>query len=68
MSDFEEVEILLAEDSDTDAEMTLRALRKKGIANSVTRVKDGASALDSFTPEATTLNAPTGTRKSFSWT
>ena len=46
MSDFEEVEILLAEDSDTDAEMTLRALRKKGIANSVTRVKDGASALD----------------------
>ena len=24
MSDFEEVEILLAEDSDTDAEMTLR--------------------------------------------
>ena len=46
MSDFEEVDILLAEDSDTDAEMTLRALRKKGIANSVTRVKDGASALD----------------------
>jgi two-component system, response regulator len=46
MSDFEEVEILLAEDSDTDGEMTLRALRKKGIANNVTWVKDGESALD----------------------
>ena len=46
MSDFEEVDILLAEDSDTDAEMTLRALRKEGLANSVTWVKDGESALD----------------------
>src|SRR6476646_9999356 len=46
MSNFEQVEILLAEDSDTDAEMTLRALNEKGIANSVTWVKDGESALD----------------------
>jgi len=46
MSNFEQVEILLAEDSDTDAEMTLRALRKEGLANSVTWVKDGESALD----------------------
>jgi CheY-like chemotaxis protein len=46
MSDSEEVEILLAEDSDTDGEMTLRALRKNGIANNVTWVKDGEAALD----------------------
>jgi CheY-like chemotaxis protein len=46
MSNFEEIEILLAEDSDSDAEMTLRALREKGLANSVTWVKDGESALD----------------------
>lgn len=41
-----EVEILLAEDSDADAEMTLRALRSKAVANRVVRVRDGAAALD----------------------
>ena len=46
MSDFEEVDILLAEDSDTDGEMTLRALRKKGITNNLTWVRDGEEALD----------------------
>ena len=46
MSEFEEVDILLAEDSDTDGEMTLRALRKKGIANNLTWVRDGEEALD----------------------
>ena len=46
MSDFAEVEVLLAEDSDTDGEMTLRALRKNGIANNVTWVKHGEAALD----------------------
>ena len=46
MSDFEQVEILLAEDSDTDAEMTIRALRRHNLANQLVRVKDGAEALD----------------------
>jgi two-component system, response regulator len=46
MSEFEEVDILLAEDSDTDGEMTLRALRKKGISNNLTWVRDGEEALD----------------------
>ena len=46
MSELEEVDILLAEDSDTDGEMTLRALRKKGIANNLTWVRDGEEALD----------------------
>jgi CheY-like chemotaxis protein len=41
-----QVEILLAEDSDADAEMTIRALRQKNLANNLVRVKDGAEALD----------------------
>lgn len=46
MTDFEQVEILLVEDSPTDAEITLRALRKHNLANRVLWVKDGAEALD----------------------
>lgn len=43
---FEMVDILLAEDSDADAEMTLRALRKHNIGNAVHRVRDGQEAID----------------------
>src|SRR5256885_10859470 len=39
-------EILLAEDSPEDAEMTLRALRRHNLANRVHWVKDGEAALD----------------------
>jgi len=39
-------EILLVEDSQTDAELTLRALKLKQFANQVTWVKDGAEALE----------------------
>jgi len=46
MSELEPVEILLVEDSHTDAEMTIRALKQQGLANGVTWVKDGAEALD----------------------
>ena len=46
MDDLEPVEILLVEDSHTDAEITMRALKKEGLANRVTWVKDGAEALD----------------------
>jgi two-component system, response regulator len=46
MSEFDAIEILLVEDSDTDAEMTLRALQKHGLAQHLRRVKDGAEALD----------------------
>jgi two-component system response regulator len=42
----EQVEILLAEDNAEDAEMTMRALRKRNLANHVHWVKDGAEALD----------------------
>jgi len=40
------VEILLVEDSASDAEMTLRALKKNNLANKCLRVVDGAAALD----------------------
>ncbi len=42
----EEVEILLAEDSDTDAELCIDALRRSNLANRLIRVKDGAEALE----------------------
>jgi len=41
-----EVEILLVEDNPHDLEMTLRALRKNNLANSITSVTDGEAALD----------------------
>jgi two-component system response regulator len=46
MDNLKTVEILLVEDSDDDAELTMRALRKKRLANQVHRVKDGAEALE----------------------
>ena len=46
MSNNHEVEILLVEDSPRDAEMTLRALRKRNLANHIVHVKDGEEALD----------------------
>lgn len=46
MTEFQHVDILLAEDTATDAEMTIRALRKRGLANSLIWVKDGREALD----------------------
>jgi two-component system, response regulator len=42
----EDVEILLVEDSASDAEMTIRALKKNNLANKLLHVKDGAAALD----------------------
>jgi two-component system response regulator len=43
---FEQIDILLVEDSTEDAEMTLRALRKNNLANHVHWVKDGEEALE----------------------
>ena len=40
------VEILLVEDNPRDVEMTLRALKKRNLANNVHVAKDGAEALD----------------------
>src|SRR4030095_590427 len=46
MNDFDALEIWLAEDSEADAEMTIRALSGKHLTNRLVRVKDGAEALD----------------------
>ena len=46
MGDVENLEILLVEDSDQDAEMTMRTLKKRGIANDIARVRDGVEALE----------------------
>ena len=46
MQELREIEILLAEDSASDAEMALRALKKSNLANSVTWVRDGVEALE----------------------
>jgi CheY-like chemotaxis protein len=44
MSD--EIDILIVEDNPHDLELTLRALRKRGLANRITTLMDGADALD----------------------
>jgi two-component system, response regulator len=46
MDEFEAVDILLAEDSDADAEMIVRALRKGSVVNKLVRVHDGVEALE----------------------
>jgi two-component system, response regulator len=46
MNSYEQVEILLVEDKATDAELTLRALKRQNLANRVLWVKDGQEALD----------------------
>lgn len=46
MNDLNAVEILLVEDNPHDAELTIRALKKKHLANRVFHVADGVQALD----------------------
>src|SRR5262245_16268197 len=46
MTTTEEVEILLVEDNVFDAELTLRALQRRHLANKVIHVKDGEEALN----------------------
>ena len=40
------IEILLIEDSSSDAKLTIRALQKGNISNNITHLSDGAEALD----------------------
>ena len=46
MNEANEIEILLVEDNATDAELTIRTLKKHNLANKLVWVKDGAEALD----------------------
>lgn len=41
-----EIEILLVEDNPNDAELTLRALKKRHLANRIVHLKNGEEALD----------------------
>jgi len=41
-----DVQLLLVEDNSSDAEMTVNALKKNGLANKLLHLKDGAAALD----------------------
>ena len=59
--DYEQVEILLVEDNETDAEMTIRALRRKNLANNLVWVKDGAEALDFIFRRGAYASRPNGT-------
>jgi two-component system response regulator len=47
----QEIEIVLIEDSASDAEMTIRALAKNNLANKLLHLKNGAAALDFFFAE-----------------
>jgi two-component system, response regulator len=46
MDDLNAVEILLVEDNPRDAELTIRALKKRNLANRLYHVEDGVDALD----------------------
>lgn len=46
VDEHEILEILLVEDNPTDAELAMRALKKKNLANHLVWVKDGEEALD----------------------
>lgn len=46
-----QVEILLVEDSAADAEMTMRSLRRRGLANRLVWVRDGVEALEFLSGE-----------------
>ena len=46
MESFQAIDILIVEDNPHDVELTLRALKRRNLANSVFIVEDGADALD----------------------
>lgn len=52
------IHILLVEDSETDAELTMEALVQGKIRNTVDRVRDGEEALQYLRREAPYLEAP----------
>jgi two-component system response regulator len=57
---YQQVDILLAEDSSADAEMTLRTLKRRGIANNIEWVRDGVEALNYLYCEGRYAGRPNG--------
>jgi two-component system, response regulator len=57
------VDILLVEDSDEDAELTIRALTRKRLANQLHRVVDGVEALDFLNGTGSYADRPSETPK-----
>lgn len=56
-----EIEIVLVEDNMGDAELTIRALKKKNLANRLVHLENGADALDYIFGEGTYANRTLGT-------
>ncbi len=54
MSNPEAIEIVLVEDNDSDAELTLRALKEKHLTNQISRFADGQEILDYLFPHEPT--------------
>ena len=52
------IEILLVEDSPTDAELTMEALRANGLRNNIHHVEDGEAAMSFLRREGTYDQAP----------
>ncbi len=46
MNESKVIEILLVEDNPRDAELMIRALKKRNLANHLTHIEDGSEALD----------------------
>jgi two-component system, response regulator len=57
MNNQNSLEIVLIEDNDLDAELTIRALRQNNLGNQIIRLADGQEALDFFfTPNKTNMS------------
>ena len=63
MDELAAADSLLVEDSDADAELTLRALRKGNLLNKVVRARDGVEALEYLFREGQFLKRPGGNPK-----
>ena len=51
-----EIQIVLVEDDDNDAELITRTLRKRNLTNHIVRLKNGAEALDYLLMEGSFVN------------
>jgi two-component system response regulator len=57
-----ELDILLVEDNETDAELCMRALKKHNLANNLVWMKDGAEALDFIFRTGAYAGTPNGVK------